>query len=130
MPARILVVEDEPELRRAITVRLTAAGFTCDTAGNGKEALLHIERTRPDLIVADLLMPEMNGHELVQQLGTHPGTAAIPVVVLTALPEQSRLQWAQALMRVRVLDKPFDSAQLLAIVQELLRSTPGGSSDG
>ena len=68
MPPRLLVVEDEPELLRALRVRFTAAGFTCETAANGKEGLAKLEGWRPDLIVADLVMPEMDGYEMVHRV--------------------------------------------------------------
>lgn len=128
MASRILVVEDEPELRHAITVRLTAAGFACDTAGNGNEGLARVEQQRPDLIIADLVMPEMDGQEMVRRLQEQAATASIPVIVLTALPEHARVRWAKELARARVLEKPFDSTMLLTTVRELL--PPGGTLHG
>jgi len=126
--SRILLVDDEPELLRALTIRLTAAGFTCDTATNGKEAFEKLSVRRPDLIILDLLMPEMSGYEMCRRLKEDEQTSAIPVVVLTAVPGRKVRQTAQWLGVSSVLHKPFDSAELVSTVRGLLK-TPGGGVD-
>ena len=88
MAGRILLVEDEADLRLALSVRLRAAGFQCDTASHGKEGLERVAASAPDLIIMDLLMPVMNGYEMVHHLKADPKTASIPVVVVTALHER------------------------------------------
>jgi len=129
---RILLIDDEPELLYALSVRLMAAGFSCDTAGDGKIGLAKIRQHAPDLVVADLLMPEMDGYELVRRLKADPGTASIPVVVLTAVPERALAQRAEELRGVtRVIYKPFDSAELLSAVRDILsQPSAGGPRDG
>ena len=81
MSGRILVVDDEPDLRYALVVRLKAAGFVCDTAENGQDAVTKALQQPPDLIIADLLMPQMNGYDMWKQLKADPRTASVPVMI-------------------------------------------------
>ena len=131
MPAslRILLVDDEPDLLHALSLRLTAAGLTCDTAPNGKTALEKLQQGLPDLIIADLLMPEMDGFQFLRQLKADARTAAIPVIVLTAIPKFGLAARGESLEAVRVLHKPFEFDELLSITRALL-PTPGGSPHG
>ena len=128
MPLRILLVEDEPELRQALGVRLTAAGFVCEMAGDGKEGLAKSQQWQPDLIVADLVMPEMDGYEMMRRLKADARTASIPVVVLTAVPSRSLEPRLAELNAARVLHKPFDSDDLLVTVRGILTPTAEGGT--
>ena len=131
MPPRILVVDDEPELLRALCVRLTAEGFACDTAANGREALDRLQADLPDLIILDLLMPEVSGYEVCRRLKVDPRTAQIPVIVLTAVPERTVTQTTEWLGASSMLHKPFDTTLLLSTVRRLLKPPlPGGAHDG
>ena len=130
-PPRVLIVEDDPELLHALLVRLTAVGLTCETAVNGKEGLEKISQTLPDLIVADLVMPEMDGYEMVYRVQLQNRTAAIPVIVLTAVPEHALDQRITRLKVDKILHKPFDSEELVVTIRELLaRPIPGGPHHG
>ena len=120
MGAYILLVEDEEDLRLGLSVRLSAAGFQCETARDGKEGLEKVALRRPDLIIADLLMPVMDGYQMIQSLKANPHTSAIPILVITALPERSRSPRAAELAGIRILQKPFDGRELLVIVRSLL----------
>lgn len=127
----ILIVEDEPELLHALRVRLSAAGYACETAVNGKEALATLARWRPDLIIADLVMPEMDGYEMVERVQCDERTAAIPVIVLTAVPEHALDRRIDHLRVARIMHKPFDSNGLIAAIRELLTTpAPGGPHHG
>ena len=128
---KILVVDDEPELLQALCVRLTAEGFACEIASNGREALERIEAQLPDLVILDLIMPEISGYEVCRQLQDDPRTAHLPVIVLTAVPQRAIIQTAE-LGAATILHKPFDTAILLATVRHLLKlpSSPGGVSNG
>ncbi len=124
---RVLVVEDEPELLQALMVRLTACGYACSAARNGIEGLAKAQEERPDLIVADLLMPEMSGAEMIRRLAAEQATASIPVIVLTAVP----LKQAGHVQAARVLPKPFDSQALVDAMREILNpNAAGGPSNG
>ncbi len=131
MPSTILILEDEPDLLRAMVVRLTAAGFLCTTARNGKEGLVKLEESQPDVVITDLLMPEMDGYDMVHYLRSHEQTATIPVIVLTAVPKSALDQRTAELGASCIMHKPFDSEQLLAAVNNVLRiRQSGGSTHG
>ncbi len=131
MPHRLLLVDDEPELLHALSVRLTAAGFVCETASNGREAFERMAKQLPDLIIVDLLMPEVSGYEVCRRLKADERTADIPVIVLTAVPERTVASTAEWLDASSVLHKPFDSAILLSTVRSLLQIPPTeGSLNG
>lgn len=122
MNPKILIVEDEPELRTALRVRLAASGFECQTADNGKEALSVISHWRPDLVVADLLMPEMDGYALCQHIRADQTLAGLRILVLSAVPRHA-VGRQQLLQADRVMHKPFDTTELLATIRELLQSS-------
>ena len=124
MPHRLLLVDDEPELLHALSVRLTAAGFVCEIASNGREAFEKIAKRLPDLIIVDLLMPEVSGYEVCRRLKEKERTADIPVIVLTAVPERTVASTAEWLSASSVLHKPFDSAILVSTVRSLLKLPP------
>lgn len=126
MRGRVLVVEDEPGLRQALAVRLSASGLTCETASNGNEGLMKARQHRPDLILADLLMPEMDGYAMVRELTADARTASIPIIVITAVPAHTLQERAKELPVARILHKPFDSEELLAVVKEVLETTREG----
>ena len=131
MGPRLLLVEDEPELLQALRVRLSAAGFICETASNGKEALACLARQRPDLIIADLVMPEMDGYEMVERVQSDQRTASIPVIVLTAVPEYAFDRRAAQLHPARIMHKPFESEHLVSAVRSLVGpQASGGPRDG
>ena len=126
MAQHILLVEDEADLRLGLSVRLSASGFSCETACNGKEGLDQAVHRRPDLIIADLLMPVMDGFEMMRRLKVNPQTSSIPLLIITALPERSRAPRADELRGVAILQKPFEAQALLVAVRALL-ATPDGA---
>ena len=128
MAHRILLLDDEPDLLRALSVRFRAAGFACETASNGREGLASVAKGAPDLIVTDLIMPEVDGYELVRQLRATTATASIPIVVMSAMPKHELAAQAKDLAATYVMHKPFEFEDLLSITRELLEQTPGGAS--
>jgi two-component system, OmpR family, KDP operon response regulator KdpE len=115
---RILVVDDEPQITRMLRASLQSSGYSVDIAKNGLEAFQKFEADPPDLIIADLSMPEMNGLELTQAVRRVAGT---PIIVLSVRDADS--------MKVKALDegaddyltKPFSMLELLARVRAQLR---------
>ncbi len=116
----ILVVEDEPELLRAITIRLCTAGFHVTTASDGHEAAETALRVQPDLIVLDLGLPGMNGHAVADRLRSN-GRPRFPVVVLSARSEVEERAAAGALGAAAYLVKPYKPAELLAVINGVLK---------
>ena len=86
---RVLVVDDEPDVRFILSHILQREGYEVDLAINGAAALERVQGAHPDLVITDLMMPVMDGNELVQQLRSDPDTATIPIMSLTSNPESS-----------------------------------------
>ena len=115
---RILLVDDEPALRELLRATFEGADVSVDEAASGREAEARIRRRRPDVVVLDLRMPEMDGAELCRRLKADPRTSEIPIVLLTGADgEEARdAQRAGAAALVR---KPFSPLDLLAVVERV-----------
>lgn len=118
---RILIVEDDPNLRVVIRMVLERAGYEIAEARHGVDALESIGVQIPDLVVADMTMPVMNGVELIDRIHANPTTASLPIVLLSGMqvePAVSRLVNAVVL-------KPFEPADLVAIIDRALHDDSG-----
>ena len=116
--ARVLVVDDEPDIRRLYSVVLTEGGFEVKDAANGADGLVIAQRWRPDVILLDLMMPVMNGWQFVDAYGSLPleGAKRAPVVVITAAgPGAVRSTTSMGAIS-SVLSKPLDVDVLLEVV--------------
>jgi CheY-like chemotaxis protein len=117
----LLVVEDVPDTLELVNVTLTFKGYRVITARNGQEALSAIQKERPALIVTDILMPQMDGFNLVHRLRINPGTRGIPVIFLSATyVDREDKEFAAAIGVTRFLEKPIVIEELLRTVAELL----------
>ena len=119
----ILIVEDEEFLQKTLQDNLVSKGYTTDTAVNGEEALEKIKKSRPDLILLDLLLPKMDGFMVLRALKTDEKTKLIPVIVLTNLgniPEIAKALEAGATTYLVKADHTID--QVIAQVQETLKA--------
>jgi two-component system phosphate regulon response regulator PhoB len=129
---RILVVEDEPDIAALIAYQLTREAYRVETAGSGQEALRAVGRDVPDLVVLDRMLPGLSGDEILKTLRSDPGTAHVPVLMLTALREQEDRIAGLELGADDYLPKPFSPRELVLRVQAILRrvgetsATPGG----
>src|SRR5689334_13102868 len=85
MKARILVVDDQRANSEMMAGVLRARGYTVSTAGDGEAALAQVREAAPDVVVSDILMPHMDGYELCRRLRADPGTALLPVILVTSL---------------------------------------------
>lgn len=86
---RILIVDDEPDVRFMLRYILEGGGYEVDEAINGSAALETLRGANPDLVITDLMMPVMDGNELIDRLRSDPGTKTIPILSLTSNPESS-----------------------------------------
>jgi CheY-like chemotaxis protein len=129
MPSpRVLVVEDEAAVREVWADALEYAGYEVLGAASGAEALAALDRTQPDVILLDMLMPDMDGFELLMRLRVNPAWAAIPVLVVSALGTalDAALDPAalETLRVAAILTKPVALATLLEHVQRALAGRP------
>lgn len=120
MRRKILVVEDDPDQLEAIRGNLKEAGFTIGTASNGVDALAKTRSVSPDLIVLDLMLPQVNGLDICKTLRENPATASIPVIMLTGMDSYfTRVAGFEAGVNV-YLTKPYQPEELISKVEELL----------
>src|SRR5687768_13127671 len=120
MSKRLLVVDDEPNLLRAVAACLKTEDYEVTTARSGNEALLQLAESVPDLIISDIRMPGMDGYKLARQLRGSPRTALVPIVFLTAKDETAdRVEGFRAGIDA-YLTKPFEPTELIAVVKGIL----------
>jgi len=127
---KILVIEDEPEMRRNITTLLRYHQYTPVAAANGREGVETARREKPDLILCDVMMPELDGHGVLQALQMDAALARIPFIFLTAKGEKDDLRSGMNLGADDYLTKPVANAELIrAIETRLRRSEQQGSRE-
>jgi DNA-binding response OmpR family regulator len=119
--ADVLVVEDEPDIRHLIAHHLGREGFRCREVATGAEALRAVRTSIPDLIVLDLMLPEMDGLEVCRRLRGDVGTAAIPIIMLTAKSDEIDRVVGLELGADDYVAKPFSPKELVARVRAVLR---------
>jgi len=120
MPARILVVDDEPDVVMIIKTALQAEGYDVASAMNGPDALEEAAETRPDLIILDVMMPGMTGFEVLKVLKSEARTATIPVIMLTGVSDRKKIQEALSSGIEYYVVKPFDFDDLLSKIKQAL----------
>lgn len=120
MSAQLLLVDDEPGLRTAVKDYLQESGFNVLTATNAREGWDMMQQNIPDLVISDVMMPQVDGYQFLKQLRDDPRFQALPVIFLTAKGMTGdRIQGYQAGVDA-YLPKPFDPDELVAIVENLL----------
>ncbi len=116
----ILSVDDEKDVTELIHFHLTRAGYEVETAASGREALLAVGKRRPDLILLDLMLPDIDGLGVCEILRRDPANAAIPIVILTAWATTDARNIGLDLGALDYLTKPFSPRELTKRVQALL----------
>ncbi|MFB8787806.1 MAG: response regulator [Potamolinea sp.] len=117
----VLVVEDSLAQRQMISDLLKGSGLTVDVASDGVEALEHIQRLTPDVVVLDIVMPRMNGYELCRRLKADPKTQNVPVVMCSSKGEEFDRYWGMKQGADAYIAKPFQPTELIGTVKQLLR---------
>jgi CheY-like chemotaxis protein len=122
--ARILVVDDEPQMREVLCQALEGRGHIVDQAGDGREAFLRLAEHQPDLVITDLVMPDMEGLETIQALRNK--FPALPIIAISGggrIGPETYLSIAGQFGAERTFAKPFRLAELLTAVRELTGGT-------
>lgn len=119
---RILLVEDEPDIQEVARLAMEAVGgFSVDICSSGSEALKKAPGFAPDLIILDVMMPEMDGPDTLRALREVPGIASIPVIFMTAKAQPQELRRYKEMGILDVVSKPFDPMTLSATISEIWR---------
>jgi DNA-binding response OmpR family regulator len=122
MPSRVLVVDDERNIVQLVRLYLSKEGFDVDSAFDGKQALERVHNHRPDLIVLDLMMPEMDGLTVCRELRK---TTNVPIIILTARTDDVDKVVGLELGADDYVTKPFNPRELVARVKAVLRRSQG-----
>lgn len=122
MPKKILAVDDERHIVRLVQVNLVRAGYEVVTAFDGKEALEKVTSEQPDLVVLDVMMPYMDGFEVLQNLRKNAATRDLPVIMLTAKAQDADVfrGWQSGVDCY--LTKPFNPMELISFVKRIFKS--------
>jgi DNA-binding response OmpR family regulator len=117
---RVLVVEDEESLLKLESILLSSKGYSVTGVMDGKSALEEVRTNRPDLVILDVMLPEIDGFEVCRRIKEDPDVSHIPVLILTAKKTSQDLARGQQVGCDAYMTKPFKSAKVLDMVQELL----------
>ena len=130
MRKKILVVDDDAELVELVCFNLKQAGYDIGTAANGVEALKKAHSLMPDLIILDVMMPELDGFAVCEILRRDPTTASIPIIMLTALSSELGRMAGLGSGATDFLSKPFSPRLLVERIEELLKKAQNSQLTG
>jgi two-component system, OmpR family, response regulator len=126
-PARVLVVDDEPNIVDVITMALRYQGFEAASAATGEEALAAVQSFRPQVMILDVMLPDMEGFEVAERLGAERGQ--VPIIFLTARDATEDKLRGLTTGGDDYMTKPFSLEELVARIRVILRRTGGGAAD-
>jgi twitching motility two-component system response regulator PilH len=118
----VLVVDDSQTVRQMLSELLQKGGLTVVEAANGLEAKAKIEAKMPDLVITDLVMPEMNGYELCRWIKNTPAAQNIPVLICSTKDQEFDRYWGMKQGADAYITKPFQPSEMLKTVKQLLRA--------
>ncbi len=118
---KVLIVDDSQTLRHMLSDLLEENGMQVVAAINGLEAKEYIQASAPDLVITDLIMPEMNGYELCRWIKNEPSTQKIPVLICSTKSEEFDRYWGMKQGADAYITKPFHPPELLKTVRQLLK---------
>ena len=120
----VLVVDDDQAIRRLVSTVLLRKGYTVDTAADGLEAVLKLGVMEFDVIILDLMMPNLDGFTFIETFAQHD-PERLRKIVVTSAASIATIRSRTAGLSLRILPKPFDIAQLVAMVEECIRGNDG-----
>jgi len=118
--AHILVVDDSPTETHIISSVLQKMGHKVSVAVNGKEGVDKATQLLPDLVLMDVVMPELNGFQATRQLTSKPETQHIPVIMVTTKDQKTDKMWAERQGAKGYITKPFNEAELIAEIKKFI----------
>ena len=127
MTGRVLLIEDEPNIIEAIRFILSREGWRVDTHSDGATAVAAVSKRRPDIVILDVMLPNRSGFDILRDLRDDPGTADLPVLMLTARGQKADRELAERRGASRFMTKPFSNAEVLSSVRELARGREGAA---
>lgn len=125
MPKRVLLAEDEPNIVESLRFLLQRAGFDVDVEANGRAALDAVALSRPDVLILDVMLPELDGLEVLRRLRSQRNETHLPVLMLTAKGQREDRERAIEAGADLFLTKPFANADLVSAVQKLAERSDG-----
>lgn len=114
----ILVVDDERHVARVLSVALERAGYTVETASNGEEAIAKLVEVKPDALLTDIMMPRMNGRELVAVVRNHFPECRVPIVVMTSSLEHEHRDWVNNYRNLHFIEKPVSPRRIIQLLDK------------
>jgi len=120
MSKTVLLIEDEPNIIEAIRFILSREGWRVETHSDGQTALEAVARTRPDVVILDVMLPNRSGFDILQDLRAGEDTRTLPVLMLTARGQTKDRELAERYGASRFMTKPFSNTDVLTSVRELV----------
>lgn len=121
---RILIVDDDPVILRLLQINFRLEGYNVDAASRGDEALRRAREAMPDVVVLDIMMPGVDGFDVLRQLKEDPTSRDVPVILLSARAQDEDRRRGYALGVEEYVTKPFDPAHLVEMVRRVLAGRP------
>ncbi len=121
----ILVVDDDSRLLHIVKMYLEIEGYDVTTAENGEEGLAKVTANPPDLVILDIMMPGMDGIEACRQIRAHPSTAAVPIIMFSALSSDDDIERARVAGANHLITKPFNLVGLGSVVKTFFPADVG-----
>ena len=130
MGGTLLLADDSITIQKVVELTFAETEHSVVAVGNGRDLLARLDQVKPDLILCDVVMPDLNGYEICQRIKSEPATLHIPVVLLTGTFEPFDRDRALAAGCDAIVTKPFEAKELVATVEELLMRSQGFADDG
>jgi len=117
---RVLIIEDNLEIRENTSEILQLKGYEVITSDNGRDGIAAVLRESPDVILCDIMMPDVNGYQVIRELRANPLSEKIPFIYVTASGEKSEVKMAMELGANGYVRKPYDVKELIEAIQKVL----------
>ncbi len=119
MAEKIMVVDDDPVVRILVTEFLTSQGYSVNVVENGEECLRSLKETRPDILLVDCIMPDINGFDVIRSVRNNPQTADLPIVMMSSEIDTEALAHTHNVSADAYVLKPFGMREILMAVQNI-----------